>query len=136
VFSCPPSWLAAFRAAATLEHEAPVPIGGRRETHLEAVAVRISVNTDALVDDPLHLTVIGKRDATCGRAAAGVEFRNRDLGCAHREIGESCELRARRGDPRRVLGKGGLCANTRRGDRRRGAPSTRSRRSNEIGRCR
>jgi hypothetical protein len=25
----------AFRAAATLEHEAPVPIGGRRETHLE-----------------------------------------------------------------------------------------------------
>jgi hypothetical protein len=49
--------------AAALEHEAPVPIGGRRQAHLEAVAVWVSVNTDALVDDALHLAMIGKSGA-------------------------------------------------------------------------
>src|SRR5215470_17109396 len=78
-----------------LEHEAPVPIGGRRQAHLEAIAVRVSVYTYALVNDALHLAMIGKSHAIRRGAAARVEFRERDLGRRQWEIGESCERRTR-----------------------------------------
>jgi hypothetical protein len=69
--------------------------------------------------------MIGKRDGTCRRAAAGVEFRERDLGCRYREIGESCKLRARRRGIRWALGEGSVCANNDHGNGRRGRPEQR-----------
>jgi hypothetical protein len=88
----------------------PFQIGGRRQAHLEAVAVRVSVNTYALVNDALHLAMTGKSHAIRRGAAARVEFGERDLGRRQWEVGESCERRTRPRSIHWALGEGRLRA--------------------------
>jgi len=97
----------AFGAAATLKHETAVPL--HRQAHLEAVAIRETVGAGALVDDALHLAMVGQCHAIRRRGAAGIEFGQRDLRRRHRKVHEGCELRARRRGIRWRCGKARRC---------------------------